>query len=570
LKGVEYLVKMLKAYGVNYGFGVPAIADLPYEDALQDEPQIKHITFHSEWTADAAAIGYATTSHKPAILDGESTHLATHVLRIHDAYAKSIPVIMLSFDKFSSPSRSFNEYTGNRGVDPKRLFAHITKWVFRCSDVELLPWCIRRAFAIATTGRPGPVLLEITTDVCKADINSEISVEEECHRVPAYRQPPSQERAREVAELLAVAKNPVIIAGGGVSLSQASEELLELAELIGAPVATTIMAKGQMPETHPLSIGIIGFGIPAFRRFITESSLVLLVGSRSGWEDLMVEPAGVPEKTQKIIHVDIDPDNIGRNYPNTIGMVSDAKLGLQAILNHLKTKLTKRSLNDFPVVAEIADIWRKHHQQLTEAEARAWDKVPISKLRLLREVREILPKDAVIQLAAGNLTLAQYQDVPFYPATTNMYKGMASGTISSGFAQIIGGALAAPDRPAVFFSGDGSLAYSLADLETLARYDLKNVVLIVANDSAWGSEVVSQLGLYNRIGDVRFLPVNYAKVAEEFNCRGIRVEEPSQLKDTLKVAFSREKPTLVDVVVADAADDVEFLKVYPGWHKTLQ
>lgn len=569
MKGVEYLVRTLKAYGVDYGFGVPAIADLLYEDALLDEPQIRHINFHCEWTADAAAIGYATTSHKPAILDGESTHLATHVLRIHDAYAKSLPVIILSFDKFSNPSRSFSDYTGNRGVDPKALFAHITKWVARCTDVAQLPWCIRRAFNVATTGRPGPVLLEITNDACKAEINSEVSAEEECGRVPAYRLAPNPEKAKQIADLLATAKKPVIIAGGGVRLSQASDELVELAELLGAPVATTIMAKGQMPETHPLSIGIVTFGITAFRKFIADASLILLVGTRSGWEDLMVEPTGVPEKTQKIIHIDVDPDNIGRNYPNTVGIVSDAKLGLQAILKALKTKLTKRSLSELPVTTEIAEISRKHREQLVEAEARAWNNVPISKLRLLREVREILPKDAVIQLAAGNLTLAQYKDLPFYPTTTNMYKGMASGTISLGFAQIIGGALAAPNRSAVFFSGDGSLSYSLADLETLARYNLKNVALVIANDSAWGSEKVSQLAIFKRIGDVEFLPINYAKVAEAFNCRGIRVEEPSQLKDALKVAFSREKPTLVDVVVADAAADTEFLNVYPGWHKAL-
>ena len=562
MKGVEYLVRMLKAYGVEYIFGIPATANLVFEDAILDQPGIRHVNFHCEWTADAAAIGYATTSHKPAILDGEATHLATHVLRIHDAYAKSIPVIVLAFDKFTLPDRTFYDYTVNRGIDPITLFAHITKWRARCSDVAQLPWCVRRAFNAATTGRPGPVLLVITTGVCKAEIDVEISAEKECGQFPAYRVTPNLEKANEMALLLMKAKKPAIIAGGGVGLSQASDELVELAELIGSPVASTVMAKGQMPETHPLSVGLVAFGVKAFRKFVTEADLVLLVGTRSGWEDTMVVPLGVPEKNQKIIHIDVDPENIGRNYPNTLGMTSDAKLGLQAILKMLRAKLAKRPLNEFPVVAEIESIWREHRELLAAAETKAWNNMPISKLRLMKEVRDVLAKDAVIQLAGGNLVSAQYIDLPFYPTTTNMYKGMASGTITTGFAQIIGGAFAAPDRDAVFFSGDGSLGYSVSDLETLARYNLRNASLIIANDSAYGSVKVAQQFMFKRTISADFLPINYAKVAESYNCHGIRVEEPNQIKDALRVAFSREKPTLVDVVTADPVTDTDFLAFY--------
>ncbi|HJX22900.1 MAG TPA: thiamine pyrophosphate-binding protein, partial [Candidatus Bathyarchaeia archaeon] len=524
---------------------------------------------HSEWTADAAAIGYATTSHKPAILDGESQHIPTHTLRIYDAYAKSIPLIFLAIDPFPRPERTFRDYTGNRGVDPQALFSHITKWSARCNDIAQLPWHIRRAFNEATTGRPGPVLLEVTTDVLGADIAAEIVAEAECSSFPAYRVSPNPEKVAEIASLLAAAQKPVIIAGGGVWWSQASDEIVELAELLGAPVATSLLAKGQMPETHPLSIGLVAFGIKGFRKFITEADLVLLVGSRSGWEDTMHTPIGVPGKEQRIIHIDVDPRNIGPNYPNTVGLVSDAKLGLQAILGALRTRITKRQLSDFPAVAEIAEVSRKRRELVELQEKKAWNNKPISQLRLLAEVKRVLPKDAVVQQAGGNLVFGQYRDTPFYPTNTNMYKGMASGTIATGFAQLIGGAIAAPDRAAVYFSGDGSLGYSVTDLETLARYNLKNVVMVIANDSAWGSIKVHQRTQFNRSQNVDFLPVNYAKVAEDFNCRGIRVEDPSELEGALKTAFTLEKPTLVDVAVADTSDDPAFLEIY-GWGKAFE
>jgi len=569
MKSAEYLVEMLKAYKVEYVFGIPASGQHHFYNAILDHPEIKHINFHCEWTADAAAIGYATTSHKPAIIDAEATHLAARTLRIHDAYARSIPVIILSFDKFTIPGRTFSDYTGNRGVDLKAVFAHFTKWITRCTDIAQLPWRIRRAFNVATTGRPGPVLVEITTDVCTAEINAEIAVEEECSQFPAYRPNPNLEKANEIAQLLMKARKPVIIAGGGVCLSQAANELIEIAELLGAPVATTIMAKGQMPETHPLSIGLLAFGIKPFRKFVTEADLTLLVGTRSGWEDTMPVSVGVPEKTQRIVHIDIDPENIGRNYPNMVGMVSDAKSGLQVILKVLRAKLTKQPLKELPIAKEIADIWRRRREQVAAAEARAWNNVPISKLRLLKEMRDAFPKDAVIQLAGGNLVFGQYKDLPFYPTTTNLYKGMASGTISLGFAQVIGGALAAPNRPAIFFSGDGSLGYSLADLETMARYNLKNVSLIVANDSAWGASKRTQLRMFKRTISVDFLQINYAKIAEELGCRGIRVEEPDEIRDALKIAFSHEKPTLIDVVVGGVESDPEFETVYSDFFDTL-
>ena len=450
--GAEYLVRTLMAYDVEKVFGVPAGGQHHFYNSIYDHPEIRHINFHCEWTADAAAIGYAMTSHKPAILDGESTHLATHTLRIYDAYARSIPVIILSFDK-DRPGRSFSDYTVNRGIDPKILFAPITKWRARCNDISQLPWCINRAFNAATTGRPGPILLEIPIDVCKAEIDAPISVDDEYSRFPAYRLSPNLEKVNEIAQLLMKVGKMLIIAGGGVCLSQASNELVELAELLGAPVATTLMAKGQIPETHPLSIGLLSFGIRDFRRFVAEVDLILLVGARSGWEDTMPVPVGVPEKNQKIIHIDIDPDNIGRNYPHTTGLAADAKLSLQAINKALKNRFTKRPLKEIPVATEISDIWRRRRELIASAEAKAANQVPISKLRLLKEVREVLPRDAVVQLAGGNMVYGQYKDFPFYPSNTHLYKGMASGTISLGFACVIGGALAAPDRPAIFFSG---------------------------------------------------------------------------------------------------------------------
>jgi acetolactate synthase I/II/III large subunit len=559
---------MLRAYEVEFVFGVPAGVATIFEDPL-DENGIRYINCHSEWTADAAAVGYATTSRKPVILDGESQHAPTHALRIYDAYARSIPLIFISIDAFNRPERTFRDYTGNRGVDPQVLFSYITKWSARCNDINRLPWHIRTAFNQATTGRPGPVLLEVTTEVLGSETDAQVAVEAECSRVPAYRVSPNPEKVAEVADLLAVAQRPVIIAGGGVYWSQASDEVVELAELLGAPVATTLLSKGQMPEDHPLSIGLVAFGIKDLRKYVTDADLVLLVGSRSGWEDTMAVPIGVPSREQRIIHIDVDPKNLGPNYPNTVGMVSDAKLGLQAIIGALRGKVTKRPLSDLPIVAEIFDALKKRRELIVAHTERAWNQKPISQLRLLSEVKKLLPKNAIIQQAGGNLVFGQYRDIQFYPTNTNMYKGMASGTIATGFAQLIGAAVAAPERAAVYFSGDGSLGYSATDLETLARYNLKNVVLIIANDSAWGSIKASQRVKLGRAKNADFLPINYAKVAEEFSCRGIRVEDPSQLGDALKTAFSLEKPTLVDVVVPDTANDPLFIEIY-GWGKAFE
>lgn len=556
MKGAEYLAQTLVEYGVKYVFGVPSITSMYFYNALNDREEIQHVMFRSEESASAAAYGYAVTSLKPGLMETQKEHVPLFAANMMEAYGNSIPLILLSFSLATPNPPSRTEDVDSRSVDPRDLFTPITKWSFACNDIRLLSWSIRRAFHEATTGRPGPVYLEIPIDVTTANTDARILVEDECTRIPAYRTMGNPAVAERIANLLLKAENPVIIAGFGVYLSQATDELVALAELLGAPVATTPDGRGRFPEDHPLSLGVTRSSkYEVCRRIVKDADLVLLVGHSEG--RFATRNFVIPEITQKVIHIDADPKSIQLNYPNAIGMVSDAKLGLASLLRILRKEITQRSFDGIPAVKEIAKARREWRNFLASYENSAI--TPISRLYLLKELRNVMPRNAVTLFRT---CFAALDDISAYP--TNTYIPYLYGCqLSLSFQPLIGAKLAAPSRPVIGLLGDGAIGYAIGDLETMARLGIA-VSLILINNSCYDRNKNRQLKNFGRHMSTDFRPTNYANIAKELGLSSIRVERPEELDDALKAAVNATKPTLIDVVAGDALSDPDYHFVYEG------
>ncbi len=401
--GAQAVVEMLLAYGVEYIFGVPGDTSLPLYDALYDaSPRIRHMLARDERSAAFMADAYARLTHRPAVCECPSGAGALYSIPgIAEANSSSIPVILLT----SGVSLAGEGKGTITELDHHKLLEPITKWSSFLKHTDKIPETLRRAFRIATTGRPGAVHLAFPEEVMTGQMNggkAAIYAEEECRRYPAYRTRGHVESIRRLADLLITAQRPVIITGGGAVHSQAGDMIRSVAEQLSIPVATTISGQGIMPDDHPLALGVIGDNgyHPHAHKAIDEGDTLLYVGCKMGSVSTIKWTRPSPRPGVKILQIDIDPTMLANNYDNHQSVAGDARLVLEDLYALLRQRDDQRPESEW--VQELNRFrdafWSS---SLTQLESEA---VPIKPQRVIHAVNRRLPESAVVIADAGTPT----------------------------------------------------------------------------------------------------------------------------------------------------------------------
>ncbi len=534
MSGAEALVEALRRQGVNVIFGIPGGATIPIYDVLYDS-DIRHILMRHEQCAAHAADGYARASGKVGVCMATSGPGATNLVTgITNAYMDSIPIIAFT----GQVPRSMIGKDAFQEADIVGITTPITKCNFQIRSASEIPEIVKTAFYIATTGRQGPVLIDVPKDtqIEKADIEFSDNIEIRGYRLNLDPHPLQVKRA---VELLAEAERPIILSGGGVIASNASEELIALAELLIAPVSTTFMGKGSFPENHPLSMGMMGMhGTLASNRLIHEADVLLAVGVRFSDRTTGKLEEFCPDA--KIIHIDVDSAEIGKNVNVDVPIVADAKRALKAIYESLR-RLRRKDRSE----------WIRRVQELKALlEEKVESNNGLSPPRLMAEIRKILPEDAIITTEVGQNQMWAALYLKAYKPRTFITSG-GLGTMGFGFPAAIGAKVACPDVPVVDIAGDGSFLMTSHDLATSVVEKIP-VIVVVLNNSVLGMVAQWQRLFYNRRYsqvDLGGVP-DFVKFAESFGAQGIRVNSLDEFVKAMKTALSSDVTTVIDVPIS--------------------
>jgi acetolactate synthase-1/2/3 large subunit len=548
--GARALVETLREYHVEYVFGVPGDTSLPLYEALYDAaPGIRHILARDERSAGFMADAYARVSRKVGICECPSGAGALYSAPgVAEANASSIPVIL-----FTSGISLADEGKGAiTELDHHKLFESITKWSSFLKQPSKIPETVRRAFRVATSGRPGAVHLAFPKEVLSGEVPTEKLppyAEAGCESYPAFRTRGAPELVDALAELMRAAKRVTIVAGGGAVHSQAQPELLELAERLGAAVVTTISGQGIIPDMHPLALGVVGDNgfHPHALRAVQEADLLVYVGCKVGSVSTIkwtLPNPGLAGTALRIAQIDVEPSQLGNNYRNTLSLVGDAKL----VLRDLLAKLRERGTPGEP--AE----WL---ESLNSDRRRFWDKaslalhsdaVPLKPQRIVHELNSRLPGNSIVIADAGTPTPHITRYLRLSGSGSRFIIPRAYGGLGYAIPASVGAWLAAPRSKVVGLFGDGSLGMSMGELETLVRLGAP-VLLIHFNNGCFGwIKTLQALHCEGKFLSVDFRSGDMSKVAAAFGIRAFHVNTPLELTDALNEALDREEPAFLDVV----------------------
>jgi len=560
LNGGEIIAKYLEKEGVEYLVGIPGHGSTNLLDAF-NESDVDVIQPRHEQGATHLADGYARASGEPlAVFTSIGPGATNTVTGVATAYVDSIPMVVFT----GAPQTHeygegiLQEIERQKPGDFPSVLEPVTKQSFVAHDVERLPRILRRAFQKAVSGRPGPVHVDVPMDVQGAVADVELP-EPTQHR-PHSRPAGAPETVAEAAELLGDADRPVLVPGGGTMLAQAWDEVQELAEYLQAPVSPTFQAKGIIPEDHDLFVGYAGWiGSSAGNELASNADTILAIGCRftdmhtSSFE----EGVSFEIPPSKLIHVDIDPDEIGKNYPVEVGIQGDARKVTEQITDELKERMEPVEPADSEYYETVQDLWSEWEHTISER----WedDSVPMSISRAIAELREVLPREGIVVSSAGQPQETVNPEFPVYDPQTNISCGGFS-TMGFGVSAAIGAKLAEPDRPVVDIEGDGSFLMCNQELGCAVEHDV-DVTYLVVNNSGWISIRNLQVAKYgrDRVLDTEFdegKSPDFVKMAESFNLGfAERVVDPENLAGTLRSAIEHDGPALVEAVVENENPD---------------
>ncbi|MEM2994871.1 MAG: biosynthetic-type acetolactate synthase large subunit [Candidatus Bathyarchaeia archaeon] len=534
MTGAEALIKALKEQKVETIFGIPGGAILNVYDALYDS-DIRHILMRHEQCAAHAADGYARASGRVGVCMATSGPGATNLVTgIANAYMDSSPIVAFTGQV---PKR----YIGKDAFQEADIIGitnPITKHNFQVENPAEIPLIVKKAFYIASSGRPGPVLVDIPRNVQieSAEINFECKIELLGYRIN-YDPHPLQ--VKKAVDLLVKAEKPMIIAGGGVITSNASKELVAVAELLLAPVATTLMGKGSIPENHPLATGMIGMhGTVASNRLIQEADVILAVGMRFSDRSTGAIEEFCPDA--KKIHVDIDSAEIGKNVEVDVPIVADAKQALNEIYKLLQKKFEKKERSE----------WMKKLKEFKDQlEEKANNTEELKPPRVMVEVRKLLPENAIITTEVGQNQMWAALYLKAYKPRTFISSG-GLGTMGFGFPASLGAKVACPNVPVVDIAGDGSFIMTEQDLATSVVEKIP-VTVVILNNCVLGMVAQWQRLFYKR----RYCAINlckcpdFVKLAEAYGAQGFRAQSIQEFSSALKKALKSDVTTVIDVPI---------------------
>jgi len=527
--GARTLIEALQREGVDTIFGYPGGVVLPIYDELYDS-SIRHILVRHEQAAAHAADGYARASGRVGVCLATSGPGACNLVTgIATAYMDSIPIVALTGQVPTGllGNDAFQE------SDITGITMPITKHNYLVKDAGDLDRTIQEAFYIARTGRPGPVLIDLPKDVTTGEVKGGGAAPGEvCLR--GY-QPTYQGHVRQIdkaLDLIVQAERPLIYAGGGVVLSGASAELLEFAETAAIPVTTTLMGLGAVPGDHPLSLGMLGMhGTQSANYAVTECDLLLAVGVR--FDDRVTGRIGTFAPNAAVIHIDIDPAEIGKNKPVDVPIVGDVKAVLQAFLRRMQKR------GDTTNWVARTNAWKAQYP-LTYRED--------DHLRpqyVIRELSDILKGEAIITSEVGQNQMWTALYYCFKKPRTWITSG-GLGTMGYGFPAAIGAHFARPDVPVVDVAGDGSFQMNIQELGTVAHYRIPVKVMILNNMYLGMVRQWQELFYDRRYSYTELPPVDFVKIAHAYGVEGMRVDEKAGVREAIETALATDGPFVLD------------------------
>lgn len=545
MNGGRAMAEMLRLAGAGPMFGMGGFQLLPFYDALH-QLGLRHFLINDERHGAFAADAYARVTNRPGVCDGTlgpgATNLVTGLVESLNA---GTPMVAIAGD--SHRAHSWKNMTQEcRQVD---ILRPAVKELIRVELTSRIPELMRRAFAVATSGRPGPVLLDVPEDVCHGEHEfeaDEFQVPADTLVAPARRSRPDRSAIERAAALIAGSKRPLLLVGGGVHLSAGQAALQRLAETCGIPVAHTMSGKGSIACTDPLSVGLFGRYSRIANDLIAAADCLIVVGCKLGeiaTKRYALIPSGVP-----IIHLDIVAEEIGRHQRTDVALWGDAAAGLDDLTDALSGDARRLRGERADYLAEIPVRMTKWRE---EASPRllSTDR-PINMARLCHGLNQVMPAESIV-VADGGFAAHWTGLIYDTKAAGRHYiadRGLAS--IGYGLPGGMGAALGAPDKPVVAVTGDGGFNMGLGELETARRCGA-NLTVVVVNNAASGYVKALQHAMYGRrYQSSDLVEMNYAAIAEQMGCRGIRVEDPAAVDGALAAGIAeRDRPTVIDVVV---------------------
>jgi len=545
MNGGRALAEMLRLAEVGPMFGMGGFQLLPFYDALA-QLGMRHFLINDERCGAFAADAYARVTNRPGVCDGTlgpgATNLVTGLIESLNA---GVPIIALAGD--TNRAHSWKNMT--QECRQAEILRPAVKELIRVEMTSRVPELLRRAFAVATSGRAGPVLLDVPEDVCHGEHDftpEDFAIDPSTLRVPARRIRPDRADIARAAALIARAERPLLLVGGGIHLSAACQALLAFAEAQSIPVAHTMSGKGGIACTHPLSVGLFGRYSRIANELIEASDCLVVVGCKLG--EIATKRYALPPERIPLIHLDILAEEIGRCKAADVALWGDARAGLEDLTDALAddAKLARAARIDYldEIPSRMAS-WRDEAAARLDSAER-----PIHMARLCSELNKALPADSILVADggfAGHWTGLLYDAKSpgrhFIPD-----RGLAS--IGYGLPGGIGAALAQPAAPVVAITGDGGFNMMLGELETARRAGI-GLTIVVVNNAASGYVKALQHAIFRgRYQSSDLVEMDYAAIARAMGCNGIRVEDPDRLGEALRTGLAeRMRPTVLDVVV---------------------
>ena len=521
--GGEDTVRSLVAEGVRAVFGIPGTHGLALIDALHDAPEIRRITTRHEQGAAFMADGYARASGKVGVcLTPTGPGAVNSLTAMATAYADSSPVLNI-FSQIPTAHIGRGKGYLHEVLDQLGMFSQSTGWSARAESVEAIPWLVREAMGRMRSGRHRPAALELPKDVLDATGDAPV-----LSPAPVLPEPPEEKQLAAAVEALLKASRPVVWAGGGVIAGGASSQLEKLSEALQAPVVTTVMGKGSMPEHHPLHIGCLAQHA-AVQDYLAGCDLVLVVGSRLSALDTAEWALKLPGV---LVHVDVDPTEFGRNYPVSIPVVGDAKL----VLGQLSRMVTGASGDRPSRAGEVAELRDGVRRYMVSRSHEA--------VQLVEQVHSAVPNDGIV---AYDLTTCAYWGWTLhevYKPRTYLYP-WGFGTLGFGLPAAMGAKVACPEKNVLAVCGDGGFLYTAAELATAVLHGI-NVVTLVVNDSMFGVLEPQQLARFGRTMMIDLHNPDLVALARSFGAYALRVDRVEEVGPALCEALAAQRPGVVE------------------------
>lgn len=548
MTGAQFIARTLAAYDIDHVFFVESSMRRTLNEL--EILGVKRVGARSEKGAAYMADGYARTRQGPAICIAQSVGAANMAAGLQDAYLGQSPVIAITGRK----TPIFQYRNAYQEIDHMPMFAPVTKYNVTVDDTEQLPFLLRQAVRESTSGAPGPAHLDIAGGwggQFVEDGSGEFAIVDESMfaHYPSVRPLPADEPLRAAVELLVAAERPVIVAAGGAVMSGAAEQVRALAELLQIPVATSLNGKNSIAEDHPLSIGVVGsYSRKSTNELVgVEADLVFYIGSRTG--DQVTLDWTVPGFHIPVIQLDIEPTELGRSYPNAVSIAGDARESLRRMLELITPEQADAAQSAHAAWATRAQehtaAWWEGFRDRTESDAG-----PVTVERLCAAIAGALPDDAILVSDTGSAGIWTGAYIPLTKPGQLYLR--AAGSLGWGFPAALGAKCAAPERPVICFTGDGGFWYHLNEMETAVRWGI-NTITIVNNNHGYGQCISaveeSYIGYSGKPEEIYGITdTDFAALAEQVGCMGIRVTDPSQLDEALATALAANRPVVIDVV----------------------